>query len=187
MPAKLIVLMLKLIPLAIWGWRRITLGPSANFSGMRGIKTGQIEHQGATVEVREQCTEFGWPVEAWLQFKLGRSCLFELRPQGRKWFSSELTIGVPAFDEKFFIGTESTHFAKLLAADSALRTHFFRLTPRLDRHQAKLVRVSCEGRDLAVQCNVRWVDDRPALYRDILVWMQALESEVAQSTIVGSA
>lgn len=51
----------------------------------------------------------------------------------------------------------------------------------LPRHQAKLIRVRSEGQDLAVQCNVRWTPNRPALYRDLLVWMLTLDAVLVQA------
>ena len=175
MAIKLVFLALKLVPLAIWGWRRLTLGPKANFSGLPGTKTQRIENTLGTAEIRESCSKYGWPIEAWVEFKLQKTRLFELAPQPSFSFATDLAIGVPVFDEKFFIGTESQNFTKLLAARRDLRTHFVLLPTRLDRYQAKLVRIRAEGLDLAIQCNVRWSRDRPALYRALLVWMQALD------------
>lgn len=179
MAIKLVLLALRLVPLAIWGWRRLTLGPRAGFSGLPGIKTQRIENPLGTVEIRESCSKSGWPIEAWVEFKLQKTRLFELAPQPSFSFATDLAIGVPVFDEKFFIGTESQNFTRLLAARSDLRTHFTLLPIRLDRYQAKLVRVRAEGRDLAIQCNVRWSKDRPALYCALLVWMQALDDLLA--------
>ena len=174
MSAKILILCLQLVPLAIWGWRRATHGWRADFTHLPGIKTQQIQHRGATAEVREQCSKIGWPIEALMQFKLERSWLFELSPQPAIRFSGELEIGVPLFDEKFFIGLESQRFARALAGNSALRQHLSLLRTLLARHQAKLVRVASEGDELAVHANVRWTHDRPALYRGLLVWMQGL-------------
>ena len=176
MSIKLVLLALRLVPLAIWGWRRLALGPKANFSG---IKTQRIENTLGTAEIRESCSKSGWPIEAWVEFKLQKTRLFELAPQPSFSFATDLAIGVPVFDEKFFIGTQSQNFTMLLAARSDLRTHFTLLPIRLDRYQAKLVRVRAEGRDLAIQCNVRWSKDRPALYCALLVWMQALDDLLA--------
>ena len=179
MAIKLAILVLKLIPIAIWGWRRLTLGPTANFSGLAGIQTQQVENTEGSAEIRESCSKFGWPIEAWVHFKLQRSRLFEIAPQGGFGFLTDLEIGVPSFDEKFFTGTESQNFIRMLAARSDLRLHFSQLASRLDRHQAKLARVGAEGRDLAVQCNVRWPQNRPALYQVLLVWIQALDALLA--------
>ncbi len=44
MAVKLAILALKLVPLAIWGWRRLTLGASANFSGLPSSTLQQIHN-----------------------------------------------------------------------------------------------------------------------------------------------
>ncbi len=187
MAIKLAILALKLAPLAIWCWRRLTQGPSANFSGLADIQTQQVNNTEGSAEVRESCSKFGWPIEAWVQYELNRSRLFELAPQGGFSFDTDLEIGIPVFDQQFFIGSESQHFIRALAARSDLRKHFVLLPIQLERYQAKLVRVRAEGRDLAVQCNVRWSKDRPALYKAILIWMQALHALLAVESAGKSA
>jgi hypothetical protein len=175
MAIKLVVLALQLAMLGSWVWRRLTLGPIADFTGLPGSKTQQISNSTGTAEVHEQCTKYGWPVQVWVQITLRRSRLFELGPQRRFSFSTDLEIGMRGFDETFFIGSESQHFISVLAARSDVRKHFVLLPSRLNRYQSKLVRVRAENGNLAVQCNVRWTKDRPALYLNLLEWLQALD------------
>lgn len=187
-----IMLALKLVPLAFLAWQRITLGPIANFTSLPGIKTQQIGNSHGSAEVRESCSKFGWPIQAWVQIKLKRSRLFELAPQSPKsWYSfslsTDLETGMPVFDGKFLIGSESQTFIRVLAARSDLRQHFALLPGRLNRFQATLVRVRAESCDLAVQCNVRWTKDRPALYRALLDWMQALDHLMASEAPLQSS
>jgi|GEM_PF-7075435 len=175
MALKLVILALKLIPLAIFCWRRITLGPKASFVSFPNTQTNTVENAHGAAEIRELCSKIGWPIEAWVQLALQRSRLFELSPQRTFSIATDLQVGVPGFDERFFIGSESQHFIRALAASSDLRAHFAILPNRLDTYQAKLVRIRAEGRELAIQCNVRWTKDRSALYLALLVWMQALD------------
>jgi hypothetical protein len=176
MTTKLVIFLLQLLPLVLWCWRRITFGPRANFSGS---EIQPIENAEGSAEVRELCTKYGWPVEAWVQCDLKRSRLFELAPQGGFRFDTDLEIGVAEFDSQFFIGTESQNFIRALAARSDLRKHFVLLPIRLNRFQAKLVRVRAENRELAIQCNVRWTKERSALYLTLLLWMQELDALLA--------
>ena len=90
MAIKLAILVLKLIPIAIWGWRRLTLGPSANFSGLAGIQTQQVENTEGSAEIRESCSKFDWPIEAWVQFKLQRSRLFEMEMKKKRSIEERL-------------------------------------------------------------------------------------------------
>lgn len=175
MSAKILILVMKLVPLAIWGWRRLTLGWRADFAQMPDLKTQQIQHRGATAQVREQCSKLGWPIVAMVQFNLERSWLFELSPQPKVRFSAELEVGIASFDQAFFIGPESRRFAMTLVGRDDLRRHLLLLPARMSRHEAKFMRLGCEGKDLAAQVNVRWTRNRPALYRDLLDWMQALD------------
>jgi hypothetical protein len=176
MAIKLVILVLKVVPLAIWAWRRMTLGPIANFSSAPNSQLQQISNSAGSAHVWEQCTKFGWPIEAWVQITLQRTRLFELGPQRGFSFSTDLKIGNQAFDETFFIGSESQHFIQLLAARSDVRQHFHLLRVRLDRYQAKLVRVRAEQRQLAVQCNVRWTTNRSKLYATLLEWLLELDA-----------
>lgn len=175
MTFKLLLISLRFLPIVIFIWRRATMGWRGDFASASTDPNQVIRHNDAQAHFSELSTKIGWVTEAMVQYKLSYSWLFDLSPQPAIRFGAELEIGSPLLDEKFFIAPESRRFAVALAERSALRQHLLLLQTRLARHGAKLLRLASEGNSLAIRVNVRWTDNRPALYRDILIWMVALD------------
>jgi hypothetical protein len=175
MTFKLLLVLLRFLPILIFVWRRATMGWRGDFLGASSDEGQMVRHNDAQANFSEISTKIGWVTEAMVQYKLRGHWLFDLSPQSAIHFSRELEVGSPLLDEKFFIAPESWRFVTELTDRSDLRQHLLLLQTRLARHGAKLMRLGSEGNSLAIRVNVRWTDDRPALYRDVLVWMVALD------------
>lgn len=163
---KLITLGIKLLIFAAYLVRRADYADSPN---------EHLVHQNIHAQIFEQRAKFGWPVQAMLRFTTTERWLIELSAQGRFHLSSELTIGIPELDKRFFVAPESERFCALLRSSPDLSTQLLRLQSVFDRHGARFSRLSCEQRQLDLGCNVRWVRDRAKLYREIAIWFDGFD------------
>lgn len=138
-----------------------------------------IAHGGHATVVTEMRTRIGWPVWAILEIPGTRRQSFHLRPQPRLRWRRELAVGRPGFDAAFWIEPGSEAFVQALLERDPAQRHLMALRRWLAAERAKLSRVVAEDGKLVVEVHVRWVEDRPRLYRRLLAWMVELDRLLA--------
>jgi hypothetical protein len=169
---------LKLVhPILVLGW---VAWLYAKNGWRAGYKVGQrgdvpVAHEGVEVVVQEMQSKIGWPVWALLEIRATRRWSFHVRPEPRIRLRREIEAGHSAFDDAFWIAPGSESFGRALLERDALHRHFLALQRWLPRENSKLSRVAAEDGRLAVEFNVRWVHDRPRLYRRMLAWLVELD------------
>jgi hypothetical protein len=138
-----------------------------------------VEHEGTKAVALEIQSKIGWPIWAMLEIRASRRWNFHVRPESRIRLRREIASGHAAFDEAFWIAPGSESFVQALAERESLHRSFMSLQRMLDREQSKLSRVTAENGMLAVEFNVRWIHDRPRLYRRVLAWVVELDRLMA--------
>lgn len=133
-----------------------------------------IEHEGRPLAVREQRTKFGWPVWAVVEIPAAGRWRFHLRTQTRLHLRREVKAGIPAFDAAFWIDPDSDRLVRALREREHLLPHLMSLRRLLRREGSVLSRIVGEDGTLCVELNVRWIRDRPRLYRRVLAWLVEL-------------
>lgn len=138
-----------------------------------------IEHKGRPLCVREQRTRIGWPVWAVVEIPSTRRWRFHLRPQPRLRLKREIETGMPGFDAAFWIDPDSDMLVRALHEGEGLAGHLASLQPLLEREGSALSRIVAENGTLCVELNVRWIRDRPRLYRRMLDWLVELDRRLS--------
>jgi hypothetical protein len=149
-----------------------------------GYKVGSrgevpVDHDGTKAVAVEMQTRIGWPIWAHIELPATRRCRFHVRPEPRFRLRREIESGLPTFDAAFHIEPGSEQLVRAVLEREPLHRHFLSILRWLPREQSKLSRVVAEDGRIAVEFNVRWVSNRPRLYRRILAWMVELDRLLA--------
>lgn len=167
--------LVNVVAVLFWvGWMYARHGWRAGYM-IGSVGQARLDDDGQTIALREQQTRFGWPIWALLERPSPRRRNFLVRPASRRRFRRAIQTGIPAFRDAFSVAPSSHVLESVLLQREPVFRHLLKLQRLLDSEGSRLSHVAAEGDTFRVELNVRWVRDRPRLYRKVITWLGELE------------